>query len=134
MSPARRGNDSSRVRRFARRARSTSSLASNSSPEVSCGRPGRPFVPSELALDRPEVVDAGLDFDDEQGSRTWIEGQQVDPAVRPTMVYLDLPCGLPAARDEATIYVSRAVRVYHVTLKSILHEEGRRSPKFEFKT
>jgi hypothetical protein len=39
------------------------------------------LIPAELALDRAEIVKPSLDLDDEQDPGSWIECDEIDPAV-----------------------------------------------------
>lgn len=79
-------------------------------PDQIAGRcPGGSLVPADLALERPDVVDRRLDFDDEHRPGHGIEGEQVDPTV-PSAVdrILDLASNDPPRRTQATIDIGRA--------------------------
>lgn len=75
-----------------------------------------PFVPAQLSLDRPEVIDPGLDFDDDQRPGPRIEGEQIDPSVRAPLDDLDFAAHIPASRSQSTIDIARASGVDEVAL------------------
>jgi hypothetical protein len=55
--------------------------ASRSPAEAPSHVEGRAFVPAELALDGPKIVDPRLELDHQHDSGLWIEGEEVDPAM-----------------------------------------------------
>lgn len=76
----------------------------------------RSLVPTELALNRSDVVESGLDLDDKDGFARRIVGEDVDPAMRSPLDHLDLPRSRPSADAESAINVPRTPGVDEVAL------------------
>lgn len=106
--------------------------ASRPPSELSSHLPGGSFVPAQLTLDGTNVVETGLDLDDQKRPAARIECKQIDPVVRSPVAYLDLSRSGPSRRDETSIDVARAMSVYDIPLESVLHEERRSREKVEF--
>ncbi len=70
--------------------------------------PGHALIPSDLTLERAEVIEPGLDLDDQQGARPMIEREKVDPTVRSTVDDLDLPRGGPAMPTKPSVDIGGA--------------------------
>jgi hypothetical protein len=70
--------------------------------------PGHALVPSELTLQSTQVIESGLDLDHEKRASPAVEGEKVDPAVRPPVDDLDLASRLPALVSETSIEIGRA--------------------------
>ena len=49
--------------------------------ETSRGFPGHPLVPADLPFEGTQVVEPGLDLDDQERPSAMIEGEKVDPTV-----------------------------------------------------
>jgi hypothetical protein len=77
-------------------------------PEPPHGLPGHALIPSDLAFERTEIVEPGLDLDDQQGSSPTIEREEVDPTMRAAVDDLDLARGRPTMPTKPSIDVGRA--------------------------
>ncbi len=87
--------------------------------------PSRSLVPTDLALEGTEVIDHGLDLDDDQRARSSIEREQIDPATPPTIDDGHFAGRLPASPTKPTIDVSRAAGMYGVALPAIADDHWR---------
>lgn len=88
------------------------------------------LVPTQLALDRPEVVEPRLDLDDDEGPGPPVEGEEVDPSMRSTMDDLELALGDPARSAELAIEIAGAACVDDLALSTGDHHR-RMSDKIE---
>ena len=76
------------------------------------------LVPTELALDGPEVVEPRLDVDDDEGPGPSVERDEVDPPMRSTMDDLELALGDPARSPEMAIEIAGAACVDDLALST----------------
>lgn len=77
------------------------------------------LVPAELSLDCTDIEDRRLDLDHQQEAGSALEGEEVDPAMRPTVDDLDLPPTVEAERLETTMHIGGTASVREVTLRWI---------------
>jgi hypothetical protein len=80
---------------------------------------GRSFIPAELSLDRPHIVQSRLDLDDKQAPARRIEREKVDPSMRAALDDLDLARGLPADALQPTLDERGTSSVDEITLATI---------------
>ena len=85
---------------------------------------GEPFVPAELAFDGPDVVERGLDLDDEHRAGASVEREQIDPAPPASIDDGDLPGDIEPSGDEPPMGVPRASSVQEVPLRGAADEDG----------
>jgi hypothetical protein len=97
--------------------------------------PRHPLIPAELTFDAAEIVEPRLDLDDEEGAGSSIEGKEIDPAVRPTVNDLHLPCGRPTRSPQPAVDIRGASGMHSVEDSSARRKrrsaEGKRDLKTE---
>jgi hypothetical protein len=88
-------------------------------------RDGISLVPPELTLDIADVVEPGLDLDDDQRSRSRLERQDVDPPVEAAVRDLELSRGEPSRTSESSLRVSRAAGMDEIPASPVYRIGGR---------
>lgn len=83
------------------------------------------FIPIELPFDRAEIVDAGLDLDQEKRPGGRMEREEIDPAMRPTLDDLELAGRLPAAVCQAAVDVPGTTSMNEIALASVAVNDRR---------
>lgn len=89
------------------------------------------LVPAEAPLDLTEIMDLGLELDDEQRAGLGVEGEDIDPASRTVAADFDLAGGRPVARSQATYGVCGHPRVCPFALSRPIADVRRLDPNDE---
>lgn len=80
---------------------------------------GDALIPADLTLQGTDVIDDGLDLDDEQCRGASVEGQQIDPSAPSPVDDRDFPSGLESGSTQSAIHMARAPSVDEVALPAV---------------